>query len=153
MQCNDFLKSILCAGALVLAVQSDVVRAGSMLEMDATIQHTACTMKFSPPSPLQLSDVGSSTLTHLVVGGVTPVTLSLTSCGLGGGTTKPTVTLTGTMPSQSEVEGTGAETYSFKDYTDNPTSYRYFIVVANKPNPQFTDADLYRSNGISSVIA
>lgn len=145
MQCNDFLKSMLCAGGLMLTVQSDVVRAASSagLEMDADITQVSCTLAFSQPTPLTLADVKSSALSGKGVTGITPVTLTMTSCGLGGGAVSPTVNLSGTHPDAAEAIS-GAGPWVFKDTSATNTSYRYFIVVGKNASPTFTGAGVYK---------
>lgn len=132
------------AGGLALTAPSAAIGLTdqAVLDVTATITTSACTIAITPSGGLSFG-VDSA---DLVTGKISPtqtVTLTLSGCGYGYVSKKPTVTLSGLHPDAADVPS-GADRLSlFKDAADPLTNNAegFWVVVGTESTPE--PEDLY----------
>lgn len=130
------------AGGLVMTVPFSAASLTDQASLDvtATITTSACAIDFTPSTGLSFG-VDSADLVTGKVSGTQAVTLTLSGCGYGYVSKKPTVTLSGLHPDAAEVPS-GADRLSlFKDAADPLTNNAegFWVVVATDSTPELDD--------------
>ncbi|MCW2457373.1 UNVERIFIED_ORG: hypothetical protein M2414_005142 [Rahnella aquatilis] len=136
------MPALFLAGGLIVTVPfsaaSDVDTAN--VNVTATIITSACEIGLSPSGGLSFA-VDSADLVTGKISDTHTVTLTLSGCGYGYASKKPTVTLSGFHPDASEVPS-GADRLSlFKDAVDPLTNNAegFWVVVATDGTPELDD--------------